>query len=89
MDYVHEIAVVWLILNTLALWLFEGAWRKAAIVPAAIMVAALVVAMLGGLGGSNIAPIWVLFAIPVCFALTACLWIARGIAWIVMRTRSA
>lgn len=82
MEYTHEIAIVWLILNTLALWLFEGAWRKAALVPAAIMVIASAVAMLGGLGGSNLAPIWVVFAIPVCFVLTICLWIARGVAWV-------
>lgn len=82
MDYIHEIAIAWLILNTLALWLFEGAWRKAAVVPAAIMVLALAAAMLGGLGGSNIAPIWVFFAIPVCFVMSICLWIARGIAWV-------
>jgi len=83
MEYTHEIAVVWLILNTFALWLFEGAWRKAALVPAAIMVAALAIAVLGTIGGSNIAPIWVVFAIPLCFALTICLWIARGVAWVV------
>lgn len=83
MDYIHEIAIAWLVLNTFALWLFEGAWRKAALVPAAIMVAALAVAMLGGLGGSNVAPIWVLFAIPVCLVLTVGLWVARLVAWVV------
>jgi hypothetical protein len=82
MDYVHEAAIVWLILNTFALWLFEGKWRKAALVPAAIMVTALAIAVLGMIGGSNIVPIWVVFAIPICFVLTIGLWVARGIAWI-------
>ena len=86
MDYVHEIAVVWVVLNTFALWLFEGMWRKAAPVPAAIMVAALAIAVLGVIGGSNLAPIWVVFAIPVCLVLTVCLWIARGIAWVMKLT---
>lgn len=81
MDYVYEAAAVWLIFNALALWLFKGRWKKAAFVPVAIMAAALTVAVLGGIGGSNLAPIWVVFAIPICFALTICLWIAYGIAW--------
>lgn len=85
MDYIHEIAIAWLILNTFALWLFEGAWRKAALVPPAIMVTAMAAAVMGLIGGSNIAPIWVVFAVPVCFALTVCLWIARGIAWTMKR----
>lgn len=86
MDYLYEAAVVWLILNALAIWLFEGAWRKAALVPAAIMAAALAIAVLGVIGGSNIAPVWVVFAAPICFVLTIFLWIARGIAWMMKLT---
>jgi hypothetical protein len=43
---------------------------------------ALAIAVLGMIGGSNIVPIWVVFAIPICFVLTIGLWVARGIAWI-------
>ena len=73
-------AASWLILNGLAVWQLQGGWRKAALVPAAIMGAAVMVAVLGVLGGSNLAPIWVVFAVPVCLALIVLIWIAKIIA---------
>lgn len=64
----------------LALRRFEGGWRLAAWVPVAVMGAALAVAVLGVAAGSNLAPIWVVFALPVCLLWLAGLWLARGLA---------
>jgi hypothetical protein len=63
-----------------ALRRFEGGWRLAAWVPVAAMGAALAVAVLGVLAGSNLAPIWVVFALPPCLLWLAGLWLARGLA---------
>lgn len=85
MEYVLVLALFWLVLNGLAVWLFRDLWRKAALVPAGLMGLALAVAVLGGLAGSNLAPIWVVFALPLCLALTLLLWLVKGIAWAVGR----
>jgi uncharacterized membrane protein len=63
-----------------ALRRFEGLWRLAAWVPAAAMGAALAAAVLGVVAGSNLAPIWVVFALPPCLLWLAALWLLRGIA---------
>lgn len=57
----------------------------AAWLSAALMLLALVVATLGVLSGSDLAPIWVVFAMPVCLAWIVLLWIARGVAWAIGR----
>ena len=51
-----------------ALRRYRGGWRIAAWVPVLTLGAAMAVAVLGSLAGSNIAPIWVVFALPPCFA---------------------
>ena len=79
-DYFLLIAGAWLLINGLALWSFERAWRKAALVPVAIMALALAIAVLGVASGSNLAPIWVFLALPVCLGLTTLLWVAKGVA---------
>ncbi len=71
----------WIVMQVLALRRLSGGWRVAAWVPALAMAAAVVVAVVGVLGGSNLAPIWVVFALPLCFAWLALLWLARGV-WI-------
>ena len=76
---------VWLSLQILALWKMRGRWRKAAWLSAAAMGLAIGVAVLGGLAGSNLAPIWVVFALPVCLLWIALLWIVRGIYWAMTR----
>jgi hypothetical protein len=43
------------------------------------------VAVLGVLAGSNLAPIWVAFALPVCLLWIAALWIIRAGAWFIAR----
>jgi len=64
-------------LQVLALKRFTGGWWIAAMVPAVAMGAAIAVAVLGVAAGSNLAPIWVVFAAPPCFLWLAVLWIAR------------
>lgn len=75
----------WLVLQVLALTILRGAWRKAAWLSAAAMGLALVVATIGVLDGSNLAPIWVVFALPVCLTWIVSLWIIRGVAWLIAR----
>ncbi len=72
-----------IVLQVQALRRFEGGWKLAAWVPALARGAALAVAVLGSLAGSNLAPIWVVFAIPPCLAWLLGLWIARiAVAWL-------
>lgn len=73
------LAGIWLIPQGLALYLFKGGWRIAAWVSAGAMILALTVGILGGLAGSNLAPIWVVFALPLCAIWITALWIVRGI----------
>lgn len=70
-------AALWLALNTAALRRFSGWWRTAALVPATLMALAIAVAVLGVLAGSNLAPIWVAFAVPVSLTLVGLLWTVR------------
>jgi hypothetical protein len=63
-----------------ALRRFEGGWKLAAWVPVAVMGATLAVAVLGVMAGSNLAPIWVVFALPPCLLWLAGLWLLRAIA---------
>jgi hypothetical protein len=85
MDYLLEAAAVWLILNAAALWLFQGGWRTAALVSAGAMGLAIAVAGLGVMAGSDLAPIWVVFALPVCLVWIVVLWLVRGVVWAVSR----
>lgn len=72
---IGAIAAQWLALRR-----FRGAWLVAAWVPAAVMGAALTIAILGVIAGSNIAPIWVVFALPPCLLWLTVLWLLRGLA---------
>lgn len=83
--YFLAVAAAWLVLQVLALWKLDGMWRKAAWLSAALMLLALVVAILGVLSGSDLAPIWVVFAMPVCLGWIVLLWIVRGVAWAIGR----
>jgi len=76
---------VWLGLQILAHWKMQGRWRKAALLSAGVMALAVAVAALGVAAGSNIAPIWVVFALPVCLLWIVLLWAVRGIAWAIKR----
>jgi hypothetical protein len=78
-------AVVWLVLQTAAIWTLRGGWRLAAWLSAAIMGLAVAIAALGVLAGSNLAPIWVVFALPVCLLWIMMLWAVRGAVWAIAR----
>lgn len=82
-DYVLLGGGTWIALQILALWQFDGWWRKAAWVSAAVMGLAVAIAALGVLAGSDLAPIWVVFAFPVCLVWLVLLWIVRCVAWAV------
>lgn len=73
------VLIAWIAMQALAIRRLRGGWRLAAWVPAAAMGAALAIAVLGAAAGSNIAPIWVVFALPLCFAWISLLWLARGL----------
>jgi hypothetical protein len=64
--YFVAAAGAWFVLQVLALWTMRGVWRMAAWLSAAAMGLAIAIAALGVLAGSNLAPIWVVFAMPVC-----------------------
>lgn len=72
------VAGAWIALQAAALWKLRGWWRRAACVPLAAMGLALAVAVLGGMAGGNLAPVWVFFALPFCLAWVVVLWLARG-----------
>src|SRR3546814_17623090 len=78
-------AAAWLVLQVLAVWKLRGMWKKAAWLSGITMALALVVAILGVLSGSNLAPIWVVFAMPVCLLWIVSLWPVSGAVWVVVR----
>lgn len=85
--YLPAAAVVWLVLQVAALRMLDGRWRTAAWLPVYAIGAAVTVAIVGVMGGSNLAPIWVVFALPLCFVWITALWVIRGLAWLVSRSR--
>lgn len=70
----------YIVLQALALWLLRDGWRFAAWVPAFIMVVALIAGIGGGLAGSNIAPMWIVLAMPGCIGWLVVLLGAWGAA---------
>ena len=78
-------AIVWLGLLIVALAVMRGRWRTAAAIPGAAMLAAVAVGVLGGLAGSNLAPIWIFIAFPFCAVWLGAVWLlwcaARAWAW--------
>jgi hypothetical protein len=84
--YLPAAAVMWLVLQVAALRTLDGRWRTAAWLPIYTVGAAVAVAVLGFMAGSNLAPIWVVFALPLCFVWIVALWIVRGLAWLVSRS---
>ena len=70
-DYLPLVLIVALVgggwMQLRALKRYRGGWRIAACVPLVTLGAALAVAVVGSLAGSNLAPIWVVFALPPCF----------------------
>lgn len=84
-SYLILAGCLWLILQIAALRTMRGWWRNAAWLSAAAIALAVVVATLGVLDGSDLAPIWVVLALPVCLVWIAALWIIRGAVWLLTR----
>lgn len=87
MDFIYAALPLALLVSYLGLQVwslrrFAGGWWYAACVPAGAMVAAVLVAVIGGLSGSNLAPIWVVFTLPVALlalvALAVLRWLFSG-----------
>ena len=80
-EYLMAAGGAWLVLQVLALWQLRGGWQKAAWLSAMAMGLAIAVGVLGGLAGSDLAPIWIFIVLPICLAWIVALWVIRGVVW--------
>lgn len=71
--------LLYLVLQLASLILLRGRWRLAAWMCAAVMALAIIIGMLGGYGGSNTAPLWIVLALPILAVVLAILLVVRGI----------
>jgi hypothetical protein len=78
----------WLVLQVAALAVFRGGWRAAAWLSAIAMGAAVAIAVLGVIAGSNLSPIWVVLALPLCISWIVLLWVAWFLWWAISSARS-
>lgn len=85
--YFLLLAVLWLALQAISLRSLHGRWRLAAWVPLIAMGIAVAIAVLGILNGSNLAPIWIILALPVCLMWLSALWLLRAAVWTFNRYR--
>lgn len=69
------VAYLWLQIRALRRW--QGGWRVAALLPAIAMAAATLVGVVGGLQGSNIAPIWIIFTLPIALLVLIALGLVK------------
>jgi hypothetical protein len=46
------------------------------------------IALLGVIAGSNLAPIWVVLALPLCLSWIVLLWLVRATCWAISNARS-
>jgi len=67
--------LLYLVLQVGGLFARREPLRTGARLSAGVMAAAVLFAVLGGLAGSNLAPIWVFFAIPVLTLALSVLWL--------------
>jgi hypothetical protein len=81
-------AGVWLVLQVAALVVFRGGWRAAAWLSAVAMSVTIAIALLGVIAGSNLAPIWVVLALPLCLSWIVLLWLVRATCWAISNARS-
>jgi len=77
---VVSVAGSYILLQVFSLWLLDGGWRMAAWVPAVVMFVVFVIGVAGGLAGSNIAPLWIVLAMPACIGWLVVLLGAWGAA---------
>ncbi len=73
------IAIVWLLLQLLALIFLKGPWRIAASRSGGVMLLPVAVGLLGGRAGSSLAPIRIVIALPLCTIRILGVWIAHGV----------
>jgi hypothetical protein len=52
------------------------------------MGAAVAIAVLGVIAGSNLSPIWVVLALPLCISWIVLLWVAWFLWWAISSARS-
>ncbi|MCF8707726.1 hypothetical protein [Rhizorhapis sp. SPR117] len=71
--------LVYLLLQLTSLILLRGRWRMAAWICAAAMALAIIIGLLGGYGGSNMASLWIVIAMPILAVVLAVLLVVRGI----------
>jgi hypothetical protein len=71
--------LLYLVLQLASLVLLRGRWRIAAWICAGVMALAIIVGLLGGYGGSNIAPLWIVIALPILAVVLAIMLVVRGI----------
>jgi hypothetical protein len=67
---------------------FRGGWRAAAWLSAIAMGAAVAIAVLGVIAGSNLSPIWVVLALPLCISWIVLLWVTWFLWWAISSARS-
>jgi hypothetical protein len=67
----------------------RGPWFALAVVPAVVVAGAAVIAAVGVLDGSNLAPIWLVFAVPPATLWLLLLWLAGALSgsWTVAPAR--
>lgn len=71
--------LLYLLLQLASILLLRGRWQMVAWACAGVMAFAIIVGMLGGYGGSNMAPLWIVIAFPVLAVVLAILLVVRGI----------
>ena len=71
--------LLYLFLQLASLMLLRGRWRRVAWACAGIMAVAITVGLLGGYGGSDMAPLWIVIAMPILAVVLAVLLVVRGI----------
>ena len=71
--------LLYLLLQLISLIVLRGRWRSIAWACAAVMALAIIVGLAGGYSGANMAPIWIIIALPVLAVVLAVLLVVRGI----------
>lgn len=71
--------LLYLLLQLVSLVVLRGRWRAAAWLCAGVMALAIIVGWLGGYGGSDMAPVWIVIALPILAVVLAILLVVWAI----------
>lgn len=71
--------LLYLLLQLVSLILLRGRWRIAAWTCAGVMALAIIIGLLGGYSGADMAPLWIVIAMPILGVALAILLVVRGI----------